>query len=122
MIRFFEATAPDPLNDEALRVVVAQPMEETPIRRLYPLTEAGDTARKLYPVTEDGGSVAGGVLSHMMDESTVEIPPPPRLPRLLPVTIPPLPLPPIPTLNTPSTQICFPAVIPTTRSHSRRES
>ena len=36
-VQFFEAPTPDPLNDEAFRVVVAQPLEETPGRPLSPL-------------------------------------------------------------------------------------
>ena len=47
-VQAFEAPAPDPLNDESFRLVVAQPMAETPIRLLSPLTEAG-------------GSVVGGI-------------------------------------------------------------
>ena len=39
-IRFFEAPAPDPFNDEVFRVVFAQPMVEAPSRNLFPLTEA----------------------------------------------------------------------------------
>ena len=39
-IQVFEAPAQDPLNDEAFIVVVAHPMEETPIRPLSPSTEA----------------------------------------------------------------------------------
>ena len=34
----FEIPAPDPLNGEAFRVVVAQSMDETPVRTLSPLT------------------------------------------------------------------------------------
>ena len=70
------------------------PMAETPVRPISPLTEAG-------------GSVVGDILDHVMDESTVEMPPPPPLPRLLPlpqnlpVTLPPPPLPPIPDLRNP---------------------
>ena len=41
--------------------------------------------RPLSPLTEAGGSVVGGVLAHVMDASTVEMPPPPPLPRLLPL-------------------------------------
>ena len=40
-VRVFEAPAPYPLNDEAFRVVVAQPMGKTLGRLLSPLTEAG---------------------------------------------------------------------------------
>ena len=39
-VQFFEAPAPDPLNDEAFRVVVAHPMAKNPGRPLFPLTEA----------------------------------------------------------------------------------
>ena len=48
-IRFFEAPAPDPFNDEALRVVVVDPMSKTPGRLIYPLTEAGETFWPLSP-------------------------------------------------------------------------
>ena len=65
-VRFFEAPAPDPLNNETFRVVVAQPMSETPGRPLSPFTEAG-------------GSVVGGALAHVMDASTLDMPPPPPL-------------------------------------------
>ena len=57
--------------------------------------------RPLSPVTEACGSVLGGVLDHVMDASTVEMPPPPPLPILLsipqiiPVPLPPPPLPPM---------------------------
>ena len=40
-VKIFEAPAPDPLNDEAFRVVVAHTMAKKPDRTLYPLTEAG---------------------------------------------------------------------------------
>ena len=40
-VQFFDAPAPDPLNDEALRVVVAHPISETPGYLLSPLAEAG---------------------------------------------------------------------------------
>ena len=66
-VQVFEATAPDPLNDEAFIVAVAQPMAETPGLPLSPLTEAG-------------GSVVRGILSHVMDASTLEMPPHPPLP------------------------------------------
>ena len=36
----FKALAPDPLNYETFRVVVAQPMAKTPNKILSPLTEA----------------------------------------------------------------------------------
>ena len=68
--------------------------------------------------------VVGVVLSHVMDASSVEMPPPPPLPRLLPlpqiipVPLPPPPLPPIPAPRTPSPQRCSPGERPTTRSHS----
>ena len=57
-VQVFEVPAPDPLNDEAFRVVVAQPMAKTPGQLLSPLIEAG-------------GLVVGAVLSHVMDASTV---------------------------------------------------
>ena len=66
-IRVFEAPSPNPLNDEAFRVVVAQPMDEMPGHPLSTLTEAG-------------GSVVGDILAHVVDASTVEMPPPPPLP------------------------------------------
>ena len=66
-VQVFEAPAPDPLNDEAFRVVVTQPMAKTPGHMLSPLTVAN-------------GSVVGGVLAHVMDASTVEMPPPPTIP------------------------------------------
>ena len=62
-----------------------------------------------------------------MDESTVEMPPPPPLPRLLPLPknnpfpIPLPPLPPIPSLCNPSPQRRSPGERPTTRSHSTGE-
>ena len=65
-IQVFEAPAPDPLNDEAFRVVVSQPISKTPACPLSPLTEAG-------------GLVVGVILAHVMDESTVDMPPPPPL-------------------------------------------
>ena len=37
-VQVFEASSPDPLNDEAFRVVVAQPISETPGWPLYPFT------------------------------------------------------------------------------------
>ena len=80
-IRVFEAPSPEPLNYEALRVVVAQPMAKTPERPLYSLTEAG-------------GSVMRAVLAHVMDAYTVEMPPPPTFTPFLPVPLPPIPLPP----------------------------
>ena len=109
-IQVLDAPSPDPLNDESFRVVVAQPMAETP-------------GRPLSPMTEDGGSVVGVVLSHVMDSSTVEMTPPPPLPRLVPlpqiltVHLPPPPLPPIPSPRTPSPQRYSSGEISTTRSH-----
>ena len=66
-VQVFEAPALDPLNDEAFILVVAQPMVKTPVRPLFPLTEAS-------------GLVVGGVLAHVMDAYTVEMTPPPPLP------------------------------------------
>ena len=40
-VQVFEAPAPDPLNDESFRVVIAQPMSKRPGRPLFPLTEDG---------------------------------------------------------------------------------
>ena len=108
LIRVLEAPAPDPLNNEAFRVVVAQTMAKTPGWSIYKLTEAG-------------GSVVGDVLAHVMDASTVEMPPPPPLPRVIPVTLPPLTLPTIPAPHTPSPHRCYPGVRPMTRSHSTGE-
>ena len=54
-IRVFQAPTPDPLNDEALRVVVANPMAKTNDRSLSPLTESGGTARPLSLLKETGG-------------------------------------------------------------------
>ena len=113
-VQFYEEPAPDPLNDEAFRVVFAHTMSET-------------TVRPLSPLTEDGGSVVGEVLAHVVDESTVDITPPPPLPRLLPlprilpVTLPIPPLPPIPDLRTPSPHYHSPGERPTIRSHSTGE-
>ena len=56
-VQFFEAPAPDPLDDEACRVVVAQLIAKTPGRSLSPLIEAG-------------GLAVGGVLAHVVDAST----------------------------------------------------
>ena len=70
--------------------------------------------RPLSPLTDYGGSVVGGVLAHVMDASTVEMPPPPSHPRLLPLSqILPVPLPPlsltlIPALHTPLPQRQYP--------------
>ena len=66
-IRVFEDPAPEPLNNESFRVVVAQPMDKMPGRTLSPLTEAG-------------GSVVGNGLAHVMDSSTLDMPPPPPIP------------------------------------------
>ena len=106
--------APDPLNGEAFKVVVSHPMAKTPGRTLSPLIESGVL-------------VVGGVLSHFMDASTVEMPPPPPLPQLLllpqilPVHLPPPPLPTMSSPRTPSPQHYSPGEIPTTRSHSTGE-
>ena len=113
-VQVFEAPAPDPLNDEAFTVVVAQPMDKTP-------------GRPISPLTEDGGSVVGGVLAHVMDASTVGMPPPPPfplllpLPQIIPVPLPPSPLLIIPAPRTPSPQRRSPGERPTTRSHSTGE-
>ena len=70
--------------------------------------------RPISALTEAGGFVAGGVLAHVMDASTVDMPPPPPLHRLLPipqilsVPLPTPPLPPIPAPRTPSPQRCYP--------------
>ena len=37
-VKVFEAPAPDPLNDGAFRMVVAQPISKTPVRPLFLLT------------------------------------------------------------------------------------
>ena len=66
-VQVFEAPEPDHLNYEVFRLVVAQPMAETSVQPLSPLTEA----RKL---------VVGDFLAHVMDASTVEMPTPPPLP------------------------------------------
>ena len=63
-VQVFEAPAPDPLNDESFIVGVAHPMAKT-------------TGLPLSTLTEAGGSVVGGVLAHVMDASTVEMPTPP---------------------------------------------
>ena len=102
------------MNDEAFIVLVAHPMTKTPGRTLSPLIEAG-------------GYVVGVVLEHVMDASTVYMPTPPPLPRLLtlpqnlPVHIPPPILPPIQAPLIPSPHRCSPGEIPTTRSHSTGE-
>ena len=62
--------------------------------------------RPLSPLAEDGGSVVGGVLAHVVDASTAEIPPPTQIPLLLPITkfLPvPLPSPPFPAILAPHT-------------------
>ena len=107
-IQDFDYPAPDPLNDESFRVVIAQPMDETPVQKLSPLTEA-------Y------GSVLGEVISHAMDSYTVDMHPPHPIPRFLPVPLPTLPLPPIIAPHTPLPQSCSPGVRPMTRSHSTGE-
>ena len=71
-IRVFKAPAPDPLNYKALKVVVSQPIYETPIRLFSPLKK-------------DDRSVIGAVIAHVMDASTVEMPPHPPLPQFLPL-------------------------------------
>ena len=97
-VQVFEAPAPEPLNDEAFTLVVAQPMSKM-------------TGRPLSPLTEASGLVVGGVLYHVVDAYTVEMPPNSPLPRLLPlpqnlpVLLPLTPLPPIPALYTPLPQI-----------------
>ena len=79
--------------------------------------------RPLSTLTGSGGLVVGGVLAHVMDASTVEMPPPPPLPLLLPlpqilsVPLPPPPLSLIPVPRTPSPHRRSPGDIPTTRSH-----
>ena len=83
---------PGPWNDDSFRVVVAQSMSKTPVRPLYPLTEAG-------------GLMVVDVLVLVINASNVYMPPPPPLPQLLPVPrflpfpLPPPPLPPILTLR-----------------------
>ena len=110
-VQFFEVPSPDPLNDEAFRLVVAQPIAETSGRPLSTLIEAG-------------GLVVGYALSRVVDSSTVEMPTHPPLPQLLPlshilpVPLPPPSLPPIPAPRTPSSQRRSPGERPMTRSHS----
>ena len=79
------------------------------------------TSCLLYPLTDAGGSVVGPVLSHVMDASTVEMPPPPPLPRFIPVPLNPLPLPPIPALLNSSPHRCYPEERPMNRSNSTGE-
>ena len=104
-------TEPDPLNDEAFRVVVTQSMAEISGRTLSPLTDAG-------------GLVVGGVLANMLDTFTVEMHPTlplpllPPLAQMLPVPLPPPTLPPIPAPCTPSPQHLSLGARPTTSSHS----
>ena len=116
-VQVFKAPAPDHLNDEAFRVVVAQPMAEIPGRTLYTFTEAG-------------GLVVGKVSAHFMDAYTVgmpPLPPPPPIPQLIPppqnppVPLPHPPLTPVPSPCTPSPHCGSPGEIPTTRSHSTGE-
>ena len=113
-VQVFEAPVPDPLNDESFRVVVAQPMSETP-------------GLPLSTFTDSGRLVVGFILAHVMDAYTVEMPPPPTLslllplPQILPVPLHPPTLPPIPDPHTPSPQSCAPGERPTTRSHSKGE-
>ena len=110
-VKVFEEPAPDHFNDEAFRVVVVQPMAETPGRPLSPLTEAGRL-------------VVGSISAHLMDEYTLDMPPPPPLPWLLPLPQnlqlprPPPPLPRILAPHTPSPQRQSLGEISTTRSHS----
>ena len=92
-------------------------MAKTPDRALSPSEEACETARTLYLLTDAGGSVMGEVLPLVMNESTVDMTPPPPLPRLLPVPIHPIPFPPIPALRNLLPQHCYPRERPTTRSH-----
>ena len=100
-VQVFEAPAPDPMKYESFRVVVAQPAYKTPGHPLSSLTEAG-------------GLVVGGVLSHVMDTSNVDMTPPPPLPLLLPlpqiipVPIPTTPLTPITAPHTPSPHLRSP--------------
>ena len=55
------------------------------------------SVRPLSPFTEADRSVVGGGLEHVMDATTLEMPPLPPLPLLLPLPqILPVPLPPPP--------------------------
>ena len=97
-VQIFKAPASDPLNDESFKVVVSQPMAETP-------------GRLLSLLTESGGSVVGVVLAHVMDAYTVDMPLLPRLlplPQNIPVPIPPPPLSPMLSSRTPSPQRSYP--------------
>ena len=83
--------------------------------------------QSLYTLTESGGFEVGAASDHVVDESTVEMPPPNSLPRLLtlpqfiPVTLPAPPLPPIPDPRTPLSHRFSPGERPTTRSQSTSE-
>ena len=110
-IRVFEAPEQDPLNYEAFRVVVAQPMDETPVRPISKLTKTS-------------GSVVGAVITHVMYAYTVEKSPPPPLPLFiplplfLPVPLSPLLLTPILAPLNPSPHRRSLGLRSTTRSHS----
>ena len=93
-------------------------MSKTAGRSLFPLAEADDTAWPLYPLTVAGGSVVGAILAHVMDASTVEMPPPPPLPQLIPVLLPLITLPPIPDPINTFPHLIYPGVRPITRSYS----
>ena len=77
-------------------------MTKTPVQTLSTLKKAG-------------GLVVGDILSHVMDASTVDMPP---LPRFLPFNLPPPPFPHMPALRTPSPHHSIPGERPLTRSHS----
>ena len=110
-VQVFKAPSPGTLNNEAFLVVVAQPMAETPVWPLSPLTGVG-------------GLVVGAVLSHVIDEPIVFMPSPLPFNRLLPlprfllVPIPPPPLPPIPAPHIPSPHHRYPRLRPTTSLYS----
>ena len=72
-VQVFEAPAPDPFNDVAFMVVVKHPISKTP-------------GRTLSILTETGGSVVGGIIAHVMDASTVYMPPPPLIPQSIPLS------------------------------------
>ena len=110
MILFFEAPAPEPLNDVTFRVVVARPIFETPSRPISPLTEYGGVFYILC-----GGCI---YFVYASTSSTYFIFP---LPPFLPVTLTRITLPLIPSPLAPLPQNSFPGVIPTTRSHSTGE-